>query len=637
MAFRAGGFFPATTAVAAIAGAVALVLRVTLSPDPFAGWSRLAAVTGLGAAGLACLTLVSAAWSDAPVRATVEFDRALLYLEVFVLFAMTPRGRTSLIVLLRWLLLAFVVVCVAGLASRLAPDVFPTSGRFVAGRLAFPLTYWNAMGIASAIAAMLALAGAADAQQPRVLRVLSAAVVPIGALALYLSFSRGAIAACAVGLVLYIVCVRSLRLWLTLVAVAPPTALVLWVAYGAEALGTGNYAEGAGPSQGHRVALVLAASIVVAAVLALAAQALEPKLHGLLHGKGPRRPAERAGALLALGLVVLAGVLWVDVPGHAERAVESFRSGTVVPDTGDARDRLTQVGNNGRLRHWEVALDVWAQQRLLGTGAGTFELGWEQRRPSFFVVRDAHSLALEMLAELGVVGLVLLMAVLLTPLAVALARGLVRRSPDHDAHAVVAAAGVALLVHACVDWDWEMPSVFVWFFAAAGVVVAAPLGAARAGNPGRTARVLAGLACLLLAVTPWLVAGADRALQSASAAFARGDCRATVDAALTARDRLPIAPEPYELLGYCNLRGGAYELAVQQMQAARDRDPDNWRYAYGLAVAQAIAGQDPRPAAADAARLNPFEPLAQDLRKALDSDDPGKRFRAAARAQLPGG
>ena len=56
-------------------------------------------------------------WSDAPARATVEFDRALLYLEVLVLFAMAPRGPRTLLVLLRWLLGAFVVVCVAGLDS----------------------------------------------------------------------------------------------------------------------------------------------------------------------------------------------------------------------------------------------------------------------------------------------------------------------------------------------------------------------------------------------------------------------------------------------------------------------------------------------------------------------------------------
>ena len=48
------------------------------------------------------------------------------------------------------------------------------------------------------------------------------------------------------------------------------------------------------------------------------------------------------------------------MPGRASSVVDSFRSGNVVPDTGDARDRLLQVGNNGRLDLWDAALDVWA-------------------------------------------------------------------------------------------------------------------------------------------------------------------------------------------------------------------------------------------------------------------------------------
>src|SRR4051812_5086030 len=82
LAFRAGGFFPAVTAVAAVVGAVALVLRMTLAHEPFAGWSRTAGLTALAAAGYASLVLLSGVWSDAPARAMIEFDRALLYLEV---------------------------------------------------------------------------------------------------------------------------------------------------------------------------------------------------------------------------------------------------------------------------------------------------------------------------------------------------------------------------------------------------------------------------------------------------------------------------------------------------------------------------------------------------------------------------
>ena len=46
---------------------------------------------------------------------------------------------------------------------------------------------------------------------------------------------------------------------------------------------------------------------------------------------------------------------------------------------------------------------------------------------------------------------------------------------------------------------------------------------------------------------------------------------------------------------------------MRAMRSARARDPDGWEYAYGLAVTQALAGQDPTAAAAAAHRLNPLE------------------------------
>ena len=63
--------------------------------------------------------------------------------------------------------------------------------------------------------------------------------------------------------------------------------------------------------------------------------------------------------------------------------------------------------------------------------------------------------------------------------------------------------------------------------------------------------------------------------------------------------------EPFELIGYCDLRAGEPALAVAAFEAARRRDPEAWQYAYGLTVARALAGQDPRPAIADGAPPQP--------------------------------
>ena len=79
----------------------------------------------------------------------------------------------------------------------------------------------------------------------------------------------------------------------------------------------------------------------------------------------------------------------------------------------------------------------------------------------------------------------------------------------------------------------------------------------------------------------------------------------------------------------------AERLAVLAMNAARARDPDAWQYAYGSAVARALAGDDPRPAIADALRLNPKEPLVLRLARAMDTDSEARWRRAAARAKIP--
>ena len=86
LSFIAGGFFTATTALACLAAGVGLVLRLTIAERPWEGWSAALAVTAGALALLAVWMLVSATWSDAPARAAVETDRALLYLLVLVLF-----------------------------------------------------------------------------------------------------------------------------------------------------------------------------------------------------------------------------------------------------------------------------------------------------------------------------------------------------------------------------------------------------------------------------------------------------------------------------------------------------------------------------------------------------------------------
>ena len=86
MGFNAGGYFPATPAVAALVLAQSLLVRIMQARHPFEGFApaTLVAIAALG--GYALLTLLSALWSHAPSRALIEFDRAWFYLLILLLF-----------------------------------------------------------------------------------------------------------------------------------------------------------------------------------------------------------------------------------------------------------------------------------------------------------------------------------------------------------------------------------------------------------------------------------------------------------------------------------------------------------------------------------------------------------------------
>jgi O-antigen ligase len=136
--------------------------------------------------------------------------------------------------------------------------------------------------------------------------------------------------------------------------------------------------------------------------------------------------------------------------------------------------RLSSVGSN-RGEYWRVALDVARDHPIVGHGSGSFEVDWAQRRHITESVHDAHSLVVETAAELGLVGLVAL-ALFLGGVAASVP-GAFRRQPEL---VVGPAAGMgAWLLHAQLDWLWEMPAATLNVLVLAGLV----LGAARSAPP----------------------------------------------------------------------------------------------------------------------------------------------------------
>jgi O-Antigen ligase len=628
--FNAGGYFAGDVGLAAVAVALCLILRLTLAEDPlrgFGGWSVIA-LAGLG--GYAVWVLLSQGWSDAPARAMIDFDRALFYVLLFAVFSTLPRLPRRMNVALWGFAAGAVIVCGAALASRVLPDVVSAPTQLENERLSWPLTYWNAMGLLATLALIACFHLAASERQPRLARVLGAASLPLLATTLYFTFSRGAIAAALIGLIAYALLARPRGLPGGLLS-AVPAAVAVAVAYGADRLASENPTGPAAAGQASRVALVTALAIVAAGLVRALCLRLDDRVAGLrLRVPGTRRV--RLGVPLAALVALIVLLAAVDAPARLRDQYERFVEGSTLRDS-DLRQRLTNPGNHGRLDHWRVALEGFGDEPIHGGGAGTYEILWARERPRAFTVINGHSLYMETLAELGIVG-GLLLGLGLFGIAAGMARRV--RGPDRALYAAPLAMLIAWLANAGVDWSWEMPAVSAWAFAFGGLSLArAAEEPARLAPPGRLARVVMGLLCLLLAATPFLVWRSQRELDVAAAAFKRGDCGQAIDRALAAAEPLPVRPEPFELLAYCDVRLGRPDLAVRVMQTAVGKDPRAWQLRYGLALVLASAGRDPDTPLRDARRLNPREDLVLDAIEAFDTDDPQLLRRRALRARLP--
>jgi hypothetical protein len=426
LAFATGGFYDRARTVAGIAAwALVALLAVVGEPLP-RGRAAWAAIAGL--AGLAAWSAVSLGWAPLAEPARDDVGRLVAYTGALLASAMAWRGRRELRLIEPVLAAGALVVALYGLSGSLGLVDLEESAT-AQGRLEQPLTYWNAMGALAALGLTLAIRVAGDRDRAPALRAAAAAAAaPLG-MTIYLTFSRGAIAALAVGVAV-------------LVVLSPTRDQVRAAGV---AIGAGLLAAVAA-SAGDAAALV---ALLVAAPLAAALV--------LLGARGePRRytPPRRAVAA-AIVLAILAG---------APLAAVALDRGAA--ETGATATRLDDVGSN-RYEYWDVALGAFWDEPLRGTGTAGFRVEWLRDREVDEPVRDAHSLYLETAAELGLVGL-LLLALLLAGVTAGAAAA-VRRERDLVVGPVAALAVFA--VHAALDWDWEMPAVALPAIVVAGAVL----------------------------------------------------------------------------------------------------------------------------------------------------------------------
>jgi hypothetical protein len=471
-----------TLAAGALVAAVALVGR------------RRAPLYGVSSLGLllafTALSAVSVVWSVQPDGSWHDAGRLLAYSGVFaaaLALAHVAPGRWP--ALLGGLALAAVVVCGFALLTKVFPGKLAPSNGYA--RLEEPFGYWNAIGLAAALGAICCMWLGSRRRGHALLSALAYPAMGLLLLTLVLAYSRGALAAFAIGAVVWF-CVVPLRL--------RGAAVLILGGLGAAGVAAWDFSNHALSSEqvplaervgaGHQLGALTLAMVLVLALVGLAIGFATSRHAPTLALR--RRAGAGLLALLVLGVIAFAGALAHShrgLTGSISHAFDALTNPNAKPPS-NTPDRLTAVASV-RARYWKEALQVFKAHPLLGSGAEGYATAHLRYRKETLSVRHAHGFVVQTLADLGIVGLALALALLAAWLAAAgrathpfnrgwtpwrAWRGLRGASPherpgwhrlsDSDARrytperiGLLSMLCVVIVfgVHSLVDWTWYVP------------------------------------------------------------------------------------------------------------------------------------------------------------------------------------
>jgi len=262
-----------------------------------------------------------------------------------------------------------------------------------------------------------------------------------------------------------------------------------------------------------------------------------------------------------------------------QRAYTSFKESP--PREGsDLNRRLLSFSGNGRADLWRLAWDDAQAHPTLGSGPGTYERFFLAHQPADVSrVRDAHGLYIETLAEVGPLGLALLVMVLLMPLA-----GL-RLARQHPLVPPAAGAYVTYLVHTGVDWDWELPAVTLAGLLCGTSILLFGRRWTRPRPLSPPTRLVGAGAAVAAAGFAAIALLGNSALSRSETARAQGEPARAASNARRARSLMPWTPKPWEALGRAQLAAGLLPEARRSFRKAISMDGGDWRLWYDLAGA----------------------------------------------------
>ena len=580
------------------------------------------------------LTALSVVWSVQPDDSWHDAGRMLAYSGVFgAAIALARLAPERWPALLGGIVLASVVVCGYALLTKVLPGDLASTNTYA--RLEEPFGYWNAIGLTAAMGAVGCMWLGSRRSGHALLSALAYPAMGLLLATLVLAYSRGALAAFAVGLVLWF-CIVPLRL--------RGAAVLIAGAIGAGAVGAWDFSKHALSSEGVSLSERVTAGHQLGALLI--AMVVLLGIAGVVIGFATaRRPPSlisrrRAGAVL-IALLVLLVVAFAGALAHSHRgftgsishAFDSLTNPNAKPPP-NTPDRLTAVASV-RARYWKEALEVFDAHPLEGAGAEGYATAHLRYRHETLNVRHAHGFVVQTLADLGLLGLAISLALLLAWMAAAgrvthpfnrrwsswsswwrpreeprpgwrtLGEGdLTLYTPERIGMLTMLCLVVVFGAHSLVDWTWYVPGdacvalICAGWLAGRGPLAAIPGGHQsgcaqsaldddgatrrtgwtwRPGEPGFTPTLVAVVviaAALLAAWSQWQPQRSEEARQEALSQLATNPTAARTAANL-AVSRDPLSAEALFTLANVQKVAGERGQARETLQRAVRLQPSN--------------------------------------------------------------
>ena len=556
-------------------GVVSLVLLVVLAMVIVVGpvsLSRPAALTVGGIALLLVWSALSMTWAESTDRAWTEVNRLGLYLAILLVALTGIRTRRQARVVFATLAVAAAGVALYTLIRLVAPD---GEEMFITFRLAEPLGYTN--GEAGFLLMGFWLFVAIAEHQGSLLRrgvAMGFAVVSLELVVL--TQARAVVPALVVSAVVLLAAVpgRFTRAWALAFAGAGTAIALPWL--------LDPYAE-------HVLSGVrgtpLPETVRTAGLIAIAAAALAGVAWAMAVKHAPRFDTQgnRKRGVIVLAavpaVVVALGVASMNDPVQTVRSQwKSFFSlGSPAPDS----ERFTSLSGT-RSDLWRVAKDQFESSPLKGVGAGNFTKTYYRERKTDEYARQPHSLVMQTLGELGIVG-ALALAIALSGVLMALLSRNFAGIARTDRRILVGAGGAfaVWVSHTSIDWLHVLPGVTGFALVCAALLLVerpSPEGRRdwfdRAGASRKLVLVGAIVVIAAMVVSTGRQYAGERYRERAASHVA-DDPLAALDDVDTALDLNPGAVQAYYVQAAALARLDEYEQARAALGQAARREPNN--------------------------------------------------------------